>query len=445
MANIEIILPAMGEGIIEATITRWLVEEGSFIKEDDPVVEVATDKVDTEIPSPGSGILSKKFYKEGEIPKVGEVIALLKSDIHDAGVNQEESELEETSVQKEEAKLHKSKTKPESVKKEKKISRTVPDSQKSRFISPFIRFQAMKREISFRELQMIEGTGIEGRLTKEDLNNYIRDGRKYKQNKPHDIQWQKIQRDIVGNKGNLYEYSPLPEDEVIPMDRTRKIIADHMVHSKKISPHVTSTIEIDITALVQWRESVKEEFQKKYGCKLTYTHIITEVAVKSIKKYPGINVSVVGDQIIRKKNIHMGVATALPDGNLIVTVVRNADKSNLPSLARTIHDLSSRARDNKLHPSEIVGSTFTITNMGQYDNISGTPIINQPEVAILAIGAIKKKPGVSLFEGQHTIGIRDILVLSLTYDHRVVDGSLGGSFLREIGGQLENYDVSIHF
>ncbi|MBN1599597.1 MAG: 2-oxo acid dehydrogenase subunit E2 [Bacteroidales bacterium] len=441
MSKTEVTLPAMGEGIIEATITRWFFREGESVLEDEPLLEVATDKVDSEIPSPVSGIISRIFYSEGEIPRVGAVIAIIESEL---SATSDDSETEgsdmKLTVNKPETKNNISdEPETEPGKNFKKSSDQREDNRVSRehmHLTPFVKFLAKSREISFDELMQIKGTGLKGRITKADLNAYILAGRPFKDlfnsTQDHNL----VEGEIAGtNEKNLYKAGP--GEELIEMNRTRKLIAEHMVRSKRISPHVTSMVEIDVSHMVQWRNENKETFQKKHGIKLTYTPVIVYAAVQALKKYPMINISVYDEYIIKKKNINIGVATALPDGNLIVPVIKDADKRTFWNLARELSDLAKRAREGKLEPAEIKGGTFTITNMGQYDNISGTPIINQPEVAILAVGSVKKKPGVVTMGEEHTIGVRDIMVLSLTYDHRVVDGALGGSFVKEIGKILE--------
>ncbi len=440
MSKTEVILPAMGEGIIEATITRWFLGVGELIQEGDPLLEVATDKVDSEIFSPASGVISKIIYREGEIPKVGEVLAVIESEVEKKEVivddkMEEERDLSERST----SGIMTGEIETVTGIQETKLSGSqklfeVKQSANGIPITPYVRYFAKNRGISFDELQQIGGTGLGGRITKEDLNSYIQSGRKFKNE--YDADRSNNQFLNAGKESSKSSYDLQPGEELIEMDRTRKLIAEHMVLSKRISPHVTSTVEIDVTALVNWREMKKEDFFKKHRVKLTYTPVIVAATVKALKDFPGINVSVAGNYIVRKNYINIGIAVALPDGNLIVPVIKNADKCNFISIARQINDLSDRARKNKLLPAEIRGGTFTITNMGKYDNISGTPIINQPEVAILAVGAIKKKPGVVLVDGNDSIGVRNILVLSLTYDHRVIDGSLGGSFVQTLGRYL---------
>ncbi len=431
----------MGEGIIEATITRWFVQEGDYINRDESIVEVATDKVDSEVPSPVSGKIIRIIYHEGEIPKIGEVLAIIQTNaqIDDSETNENEVK----SLQPETVGISENKQDNqiviESINKEEKTqySNTEKKVNNEIYLTPLVRFLARSRGIPVAELKMIQGTGSGGRITKDDLNNYINSGRRY----------QKIPNDnliddsgtvtLLQSSSDTSDYKLGEGEEIIEMDRTRRLIAEHMIRSKHTSPHVTSMAEVDVTQLVQWREKNKEQFLKKYGIKLTYTPVIVEASLKALKEYPNINISVVRNNIIKKHYFNIGIATALPNGNLIVPVIKDANKSNFVSIALQLADLASRARKGQLLPAEIKGGTFTITNMGQYDNISGTPIINQPEVAILAVGAIKKKPAVVNIGNELSIGIRDILILSLTYDHRVIDGALGGSFVRKIGEYLE--------
>jgi len=440
MSIYEFALPSMGEGIIEATITRWFVKKGDYVHEDEPLLEVATDKVDSEIPSPVSGKITRIIYHEGEIPKIGEVLAIIE-------INRQAQKTDHVIDKRYNA------LKPEHL-----VVNTVPDGTKNKtlintsnktlsaeaadttckelYLTPLVRFLARQRGISVDELEQIKGSGAKGRLTKVDLNTYIQSGRSFRNLSDDGSVSAETQKEPL-TLDRSTGYIPGPGEEVIEMDRTRKLIAEHMVRSKRTSPHVTSMVEVDVTPLVQWRQKNKDRFYKTFGIKLTYTPVIIEASVKALKEFPDINISVAGNRIIKKNYFNIGVATALPNGNLIVPVIKEADKDNLISIAQKLADLADRARKGKLLPAEIKGGTFTITNMGQYDNISGTPIINQPEVAILAVGAIKKKPAVVYVGNQPVIGIRDILVLSLTYDHRVVDGALGGSFLRTIGRYLE--------
>jgi len=431
MGKIEFILPAMGEGIIEATITRWFVKEGDKIEVDDPMLEVATDKVDSEIPSPVTGVVSRIIYHEGEIPKIGEVLALIDDGKGKDQTLQDEKPQSKAASSEDVDNQEKVRQRGNRPRKPKQESR----QQDDRKLTPFIIFLARDRGISLDELIQIPGSGKAGALTRDDLNNYIKDGRQFREagQIPEKTPEKKNAQSAAREEEVI---SAGPGEEIIEMSRTRRLIAEHMVRSKRTSPHVTSMVELDVTNVVQWRESNKEIFGKKFGIKLTYTPLIIEAAVKALKLFPDVNISVKGNYIIRKKYINIGIATALPDGDLIVPVIKEADNRNFVNLALELNDLAGRARENKLQPAEIKGGTFTITNMGQYDNVSGTPIINQPEAAILAVGAIKKKPAVVDIDGEQTIGIRDILILSLTYDHRVIDGALGGSFVRSIGEKM---------
>lgn len=429
MANIEVILPQMGEGVIEATITRWLKDVNNDVLEDEPIVEIATDKVDSEIPAPASGKLIKKFFTEGEIPKVGDIIAIISSL---NGSTESVSILNENSINL---------SKPSSIDKadlDIKEEMFLPETNSNNTIeanshlSPFIRHFAQQRGILRNELALLKGSGEGGTLTKDDVLKYFKSGKPVSVSKVESRS--KYSEPII----ETGEYKPMEGEEVFELDRTRKIIAERMQNSLRIAPHVTSFIDVDVTPIVQWREKYKKMFLVENGINLTYTPIVAEVVVQALKEFPGINVSLFGDKLIRKKNINIGIATALPDGNLIVPVIKGADKFNLVKLAKDIHDLAQRARNGKLNPGESQGGTFTITNLGQFGNVTGTPIINQPESAILAVGAIKKKPWVVNVNETQTIGIRDIVTLSMSYDHRIIDGALGGAFLSRIGYLLEN-------
>lgn len=430
MANIEVTLPQMGEGVIEATITRWLVEPNTLIEEDEPIVEIATDKVDSEIPSPAKGKIIRFFFNEGETPKVGDVIAIISTGKNGHTTDIDESGIIINGTIKEEPIREKHQEEEEIDLSESEYTFTSP------VISPFIRNYARQRGISFEELKTIQGSGPNYQLTKEDVLGY------FKNYNPQILAAAvpSVQPEI--KKIETTPYTPQKGEEVIELDKTRKLIAEHMVRSVHEAPHVTSIVESDITHLVQWREKNKESFFSKNDIKLTYTPIITEIVVKALKEFPRVNVSFLNEKLILKKYINIGIATALADHNLIVPVIRDADKKNLTKLAMDITDLTERARRNKLKPGETNGGTFTITNLGMVGNITGTPIINQPESAILAVGAIKKRPWAILVNGEYTIGIRDILTLSLSYDHRVIDGALGGAFLARIGEMLETLTPS---
>jgi 2-oxoglutarate dehydrogenase E2 component (dihydrolipoamide succinyltransferase) len=436
MDKFKLTLPAMGEGIIEATITRWLVSQGEKVTVDQPLLEVATDKVDSEIPSPVEGTLSRLVYNEGEIPKVGEVIAIIDTG-NGVPVPGEEQEDQTAGLLPEEM---------SDVTFMKQIAREAesftPVTPFTRhhelFISPLVRMLAQQRGIASQELLEIRGTGMDGRITRDDINEYLINR---KPGESQDRVLLPLERADDPQKNVLPEIMPEPDDEVIEMDRMRKIIAGNMVKSKRVSPHVTSFLEADITALAEWRNRQKEHFLKKEQVKLTFTPIFVEAVAMALKEFPKINVSLAGENMIIRKNINIGIATALPNGNLIVPVIKNADRENLAGLARKIADLAERARNNSLQLQEIKGGTFTITNIGQYNNLTGTPIINQPESAILAIGTLIKKPWAVETPDGYGIAIRDISMLSLTYDHRVIDGALGGGFLSRVAWYLEHFDT----
>jgi 2-oxoglutarate dehydrogenase E2 component (dihydrolipoamide succinyltransferase) len=421
MARMNIILPAMGEGIIEATINKWLVKEGTNFREDDPLVEVATDKVDSEVPAPLSGTLVSIIVHEGSIAKIGDVLAIVENDISPANedvikIDTEVKRIRETI---------------ESSKEEIAEIESVSNAMKSRtpsgkFISPLVRSIAAKEGISYAELDSINGTGMDGRITRDDVFQVLESRKKVKT--------------LTTNRSSA---RLIEGDEIIPMDRVRKLIADHMVMSKQTSPHVTSFIEADVTRLVNWRNANKEHFLAARGQKLTLTPIFIDATARALYEYPMINISVDGDNIIRKKNINIGMATALPDGNLIVPVIKNANEKNLTGLANAVNDLSERARTNKLKPDEVTGGTFTITNFGSYNNLAGTPIINQPQAAILGTGVVKKTPAVIETPDGDMIAIRNIMILSLSYDHRVIDGALAGKFLSKVKEILENYTADL--
>ncbi|MGQ1908506.1 dihydrolipoamide acetyltransferase family protein [Marinifilum sp. RC60d5] len=430
MAKIEIMIPAMGEGITEANITQFLKKEGDFVEEEESILEIATDKVDSEIPAPQSGKIAKLLFSEGETAQVGDVVAIL--------LTEEEELSEEPSAEPLDAIPEVKKQIPKKIAKEISVELTPNNKTESgAFISPLVRTIAQKENISSEELSLIKGSGENKRITKKDILKYIEN----KKSEPT-IQTISASPKISTPISPIQASYSGDNVEIIEMDRMRKLIANYMLSSKQISPHVTSFIDVDVTALVQWRNKIKDEFLKKEGQKLTFTPIFVEAVSKALKDYPMVNVSVDGDKIIRKKFINIGMATALPSGNLIVPVIKSADEKNLVGITKTVNDLANRARQNKLTPNEIQGSTFTITNLGAFGSTTGTPIINQPEVAILAIGAIKKKPAVIEIPHGDTIGIRNIMVLSLSYDHRVVDGALGGMFLKRIAENLENFDTN---
>lgn len=421
----------MGEGVIEATINKWLVKEGSKVLEDDPLVEVATDKVDSEVPAPYTGTIVSIIAMEGSAVKVGEVLAIIENEAVQTPAN-------ELKVKKEVERIRET---IEEVKQEKKNIEEASNNLKSRtpsgkFISPLVRSIAASEQISYSELDNITGTGMDGRITRDDILKLIENHKKA------DAAVKSVQVLQETKKATSSE-TPSAGDEIIPMDRVRKLIADHMVMSKKTSPHVTSFIDADVTRLVNWRNANKDKFLAAEGQKLTLTPIFIDAVARALYDFPMVNISVEGTNIIRRKNINIGMATALPDGNLIVPVIKNANEKNLTGLAKAVNDLAERARNNKLKPDEITGGTFTITNFGSYNNLAGTPIINQPQAAILGTGVVRKTPWVVETPDGDMIAIRQIIILSLSYDHRVIDGALAGKFLKRIKEILENYSPEV--
>lgn len=444
MALVELVMPKMGESIMEATILRWAKKVGDSVEADETILEIATDKVDSEVPSPVSGTISEIKFQENDVVAIGKVIAIIATEgestapkpspsIEKAPANGTISNGNGQSYHQEEP------AQPELA----EASVGVSYSNAQRFYSPLVKNIAKEENISLTELERVEGTGLHGRVTKKDILNYVGS----RQSEAGSQQSEAVNRKSEVSyseprTSNLKpQTAPGENVEIIEMDRMRRLIADHMVMSKHTSPHVTSFVEVDVTNLVQWRERVKGEFEKRYNEKITFTPIFVEAVVRAIQDYPMVNISVEGNQIIRKKYINIGMATALPSGNLIVPVIKNADLLNLAGLTKAVNDLAGRARQNKLKPEEIQDGTFTLTNVGTFGNVMGTPIINQPQVAILATGAIRKKPAVIETEYGDLIAVRHMMFLSLSYDHRVVDGALGGSFLRRIGDYLEAFDA----
>ena len=464
-------MPKMGESVMEATITKWLKNEGDRVEMDEIIVEIATDKVDSEVPSTTAGILVKKVFRENDVVKIGEAFALIDTGeevFHQLPVNGNRKE-SIPSKHEESVVAENPPVKPEEFEPAFATSAQIEhseeassDSQK-KFYSPLIRNIARQEGISLQELDKIPGSGKDGRLTKDDLMAYLAAGRQIAQSTPvfsvsSTVRESKSvlstpepltsQKSDTATKETvkMVEPKPMPVfptsgDEIIEMNRMRKLIADHMVMSKRVSPHVTSFVEVDMTNIVLWRERIKEQFYKDTGEKITFTPIIIEAVVQAIKQMPGVNASVDGDKIILRKNINIGMATALPNGNLIVPVIKNADMMNLVGLTRTVNDLANRARLNKLLPDEVQGGTYTVSNVGSFGNVMGTPIINQPQVAILAIGVIRKKPAVIETPAGDVIAIRHMMFLSHSYDHRVVDGALGGSFVRKVADILESFPL----
>jgi 2-oxoglutarate dehydrogenase E2 component (dihydrolipoamide succinyltransferase) len=441
MAQFELIMPKMGESIAEATITKWLKNEGDTIQLDEAIVEIATDKVDSEVPSTGEGVLLKKLWNEGDVVPVGEAIAVIGTDANAAVSNSAPASPEPIKNQVEQPVVEAAKVVQEQVQT---AVAAVSNSEGGRFYSPLVLNIARTEGIAMAELESIAGSGKENRVTKGDILKYIENGRNgQSQSSPAPSAPQATPTSKPAEtKPQASKITMMPGDEIIEMDRMRKLIADHMVMSKTTSPHVTSFVEVDVTNLVNWRNKIKGNFEKKEGEKITFTPIFVEAVVKAIKDFPMINISLDGNNIIKRKNINIGMAAALPSGNLIVPVIKNADTKNLLGLVKDVNDLAKRARENKLQPDEISGGTYTITNVGTFGNVMGTPIINQPQVAILAIGAIRKKPAVIETEYGDVIAIRHMMFLSHSYDHRIVDGALGGAFVKRVGDYLEAWDVN---
>jgi len=431
MSSFEILMPKLGESVQEATITKMFVKLNDQVEEDDMLFEIATDKVDSEIPCPVDGKVIEIRFKEDDVVPVGEVVAIIAlGDADDV----EESVVEESAAPKEEV-----------------VEQTVGSVgasavsyQLDRFYSPLVKSIASSENISVQELDSIQGHGKDGRVQKQDILNYIAQRNGSAVSTPAKV----ASPEVSAPKANKTEEKPKvsasigAQDQIVEMDRMRRIIADHMVMSKQTSPHVTAMVEADVTDMVNWRNKVKDEFLKKEKTKLTFMPIIIEAVAKSLREFPGVNASVDGYNVILKKDINIGVAVALPSNNLIVPVVKNADHKNLIGLANDMNQMADNARNNKLSPDDIQGGTFTISNFGSFKNVMGTPIINQPQVAILAVGTIEKKPAVLETAAGDVIVARQKMFLSLSYDHRVVDGALGGAFLRKIADYLEEFDIN---
>jgi 2-oxoglutarate dehydrogenase E2 component (dihydrolipoamide succinyltransferase) len=429
MAQVEMIMPKMGESIMEATVLSWLKKEGDSIEQDESVLEVATDKVDTEVPATHGGKLSKILAKEGDVVPVGSPIAIIETDATvetsaSPGNNGSQEKEMPKEVEKEIVELQD---------KANSVSSVINTSSSSRFYSPLVKNIASKEGIDFNELESIPGSGKDGRVSKNDILSYLENRTGTQNGKSNNTSLAKMPAATQSYSG---------EDEIIEMDRMRKLISERMVESKRISPHVTSFVEADVTNVVNWRNKFKNSFEKNEGQKLTFTPIFLEAVVKAILDFPMINISVDGSKIIKKKAINVGMAVALPSGNLIVPVIKNADQYNLKGLALKVNDLANRARNNKLGPDDLSDGTYTISNVGSFGNVMGTPIIMQPQVGILALGSINKKPAVIETEHGDLIGIRHKMFLSHSYDHRVVDGSLGGMFVKRVAEYLEGFDLN---
>jgi 2-oxoglutarate dehydrogenase E2 component (dihydrolipoamide succinyltransferase) len=454
MAQVELIMPKMGESIMEATILKWVKQVGDTVEADETILEIATDKVDSEVPSPVDGTIAEILFEENDTVEIGKVIALIATEgeatepvvtpaVEPATTNGQSAETNGVHTP--------ASPQPEPVLETvavgtagEEIPRT---SSSNRFYSPLVRNIAQAENISLPELERIPGSGAQGRVTKKDILAYVEN----RTASPQPAAPQPVAKVQPSAPKTSAPASAAPaaqqpgvsvsgDVEIVEMDRMRKLIADHMVRSKATSPHVTSFVEVDVTNMFNWRNKVKKEFQERYGEKITFTPIFVEAVVKAIRDFPMINISVDGTNLVVKKDINIGMATALPSGNLIVPVIKAADQLSLVGLTKQVNGLANRARQNKLSPDDIQGGTFTLTNVGTFGNVMGTPIINQPQVAIMATGAIRKKPAVVETEYGDLIAVRQMMFLSMSYDHRVVDGFLGGSFLRRVGDYLEAFD-----
>ncbi|KDN54732.1 diapophytoene dehydrogenase [Flavobacterium seoulense] len=418
----------MGESVAEATVTNWLKQVGDKIEADEAVLEVATDKVDSEVPSEVSGVLIEQLFSKDDLVEVGQTIAIIETE----GENEEVTvEIEETVAPE----IIEEVTKTIESVKESLAAPAIANSNSEKFFSPLVRNIAAAEGIGAEELNRIPGTGSEGRVTKNDILEYL----KTRTNKS-EVETVNIVDAPVSTKSAPVSVSG--GDEIVEMDRMRKLIAGYMISSQQTSAHVYSFIEVDMTNIVKWREKHKNEFEKREGEKLTFTPIFMEAVAKALKDYPGMNISVDGDYIIKKKNINLGMAAALPNGNLIVPVIKNADQLNLVGMAKAVNDLGNRAKLGKLKPDETKGGTYTVTNVGSFGSVFGTPILNQPEVGILALGAIRKVPAVIETPEGDFIGIRQKMFLTHGYDHRIIDGALGGMFVKRVAEYLENFDTT---
>jgi 2-oxoglutarate dehydrogenase E2 component (dihydrolipoamide succinyltransferase) len=426
MSKFELLMPKLGESVQEATIITWFKKAGDKVEEDEAILEIATDKVDSEIPSPVDGVIEKIFFETNAVVPVGEVIAIINMSGDSPIIPDIKESVEE-------------KLPVEDVKAEKPIKTDVDAAVPTRFYSPLVKSIAKTENISIAELEKLKGSGYGGRVKKQDLMQYLNQRTEQKPI-PDRTEDRKLVPDIKKPDINISS-----GDQIIEMDRMRRLIADHMVMSKQVSPHVCNFIEADVTSLVIWRDKVKDNFFDQEKTKLTFMPIFIETVAKALKEYPGINASVDAYNIILRKDINIGMAVALPTGNLIVPVVKNADQKSLIGLAHSVNDLAGAARNNKLSPDDIQNGTFTISNFGTFKNLSGTPIINQPQVAILAIGNIEKKPVVLETPTGDVIAIRHIMMLSMSYDHRVVDGALAGAFMYRLKEILENFDINRTF
>ncbi|MHC0441195.1 dihydrolipoamide acetyltransferase family protein [Flavobacterium sp. 3-210] len=447
MARFELKLPKMGESVAEATITNWLKEVGDRIEADEAVLEIATDKVDSEVPSEVSGVLVEQLFGKDDLVQVGQTIAIIETE----GDVPAETKVEAAAVPAAAAEIEKT---IEAVKET--VSAPQDFASSDKFFSPLVKNIAKEEGVSVAELNSIQGSGKDGRVTKEDILKYVEDRKSGVVQAPKAVEEApkvvaetpkavQAPEPIVQKSQQTVPVSVNGGDEIIEMDRMRKLISGYMVASVQTSAHVQSFIEVDVTNIVKWRDKVKTAFEKREGEKLTFTPIMMEAVAKALKDFPGMNISVDGDYIIKKKNINLGMAAALPNGNLIVPVIKNADQLNLVGMAKAVNDLGNRAKAGKLKPDDTQGGTYTVTNVGTFGSVFGTPIINQPQVGILALGAIRKVPAVIETPEGDFIGIRQKMFLSHSYDHRVVDGALGGSFVKRVAEYLEAFDVDRDF
>ena len=436
MARFELKLPKMGESVAEATITSWLKEVGDTIELDEAIVEIATDKVDSEVPSEVEGTLVEVLFDKDDVVEVGATIAVIETEGGDVVVTETKTETpkEVVAVEKTIEKAVETVSAP--------ISKT---SDSGKFYSPLVRNIAQTENVSMEELESISGSGKDGRVTKDDILSYVENRSSSPQKAIEQPKTTPSKPQVVKEVAKAAPVSINGEDEVIEMSRMGKLIAKHMVDSVQTSAHVQSFIEIDVTNIVKWRNKVKDAFLQREGEKLTFTPILMQAVASTIKKYPLINIAVDGDTIIKRKNINLGMAAALADGNLIVPVIKNADQLNLVGMTKAVNDLAGRARGNQLKPDDIQGGTYTVTNVGSFGSVMGTPIINQPQVAILALGAIRKVPAVIETSEGDFIGIRQKMFVSHSYDHRVVNGALGGMFIKTLKETLEAWDVNQDF
>jgi 2-oxoglutarate dehydrogenase E2 component (dihydrolipoamide succinyltransferase) len=444
MALVELVMPKMGESVMEGTILTWLKKPGDRIQQDESVLEVATDKVDTEVPSPFNGILKEIRANKGDVIQVGSPIAIIETDVTQSSVTEPSVPVAAPQVTPAQS----------TVTEQKKVLTAVADthiahngSKGGRFYSPLVLNIARQENISLSEVEAISGTGKDGRVTKNDLFDYIqakKEGKISAVQQAVEIKETPKAETRTAEPAYVSKPASTPNGnvEIIQMDRMRKMIADRMVESKRISPHVTSFVEADVTNIVYWRNRWKNDFMERENVALTFTPIFIEAVVKAIKDYPMVNISIEDDKIIVKKDINIGIAVALPNGNLIVPVIKNADQLNIVGLTKKVNDLAKRARQNKLTADDVSGGTYTVSNVGSFGNLMGTPIIVQPQAAILALGAVIKKPAVIETPQGDTLGIRHMMFLSHSYDHRAIDGSLGGMFVRRVADFLENFDVN---